>query len=339
MLWLGRNCWLVNNTLHASIITSSRFLIILQIGHADRAAYDLEVHSAKTGVPLVASRRLTEPIKVDRVIVEPNKKAIGPIFKGEQKAVLAALEAMSEDEVAVFKTELETNGDSGVVLQGKYKITPNLVSFKAEKKNIFEVKYTPNVVEPAFGIGRVMYAVLEHSFSQREGDEQRCVMSFPPAVAPVKVGIFRLINNAAFEPFIHRISNALVDSAIAVKVDSSSGTIGRRYARADEIGIPFGVTIDFQTLIDLTVTVRDRDSMAQIRVPIGSLVQLISNLISGEISWNIAMKCFTIINPGGEEAAEDGGESKSNNSTLNPVVVEKFTRGSFSRPNPDYKKK
>ena len=186
-----------------------------------------------------------------------------------------------------------------------------------------------------------MYAILEHSFSQREGDEQRCVMSFPPAVAPIKVGIFRLINNVAFEPIINRIQDSFVSAAIAVKVDSSSGTIGRRYARADEIGIPFGVTIDFQTLIDGTVTVRDRDTMSQIRVPSGSLVKLINNLVTGEVAWANALKCFTVVNAGGDEAGEetDGKSSDKNVAAVSPIVVETFTRGSFSRPNPAFSSK
>ena len=194
------------------------------------------------------------------------------------------------------------------------------------------MKYTPSVVEPAFGIGRIIYAILEHSFSQRNGNEQRCVMSFPPFVAPIKVGIYQLVKNSAFEPFLNRIQSSFVKDAISVKVDDGSVTIGRRYARADEIGIPFGVTIDFQTLIDDTVTVRDRDTMAQIRVPISSLTKLIGNLVLGDVSWATAMKCFNVVNQEGDDAYtedEKGAEKK-------PVVVETYTRGSFSRPNPSF---
>lgn len=271
---------------------------------------------------------------MDRTIIEPNKKAIGPIFKTQQKQIMTLLETMDDAGVLAFKTEMEANGDAGVMLDGQFLITPNLVSFKAEKKNVSEVKYTPSVVEPAFGIGRIMYAILEHSFSQRDGDEQRCVMSFPPIVAPIKAGIFRLINNPAFEPFIHRLGNAFIDAAIAVKVDSSSGTIGRRYARSDEIGIAYGITIDFQTLIDGTVTVRDRDTMSQIRVPGSNVVKLISNLVSGELSWAMAMKCFTVVNAGGDDDTEGEGKVAA---FAAPTVVEFSTRGSFSRPNPQFK--
>ena len=249
---------------------------------------------------------------------------------------MTLLETMDEAGVASFQAEIERNGSEGVLLDGQYKITPDLVAFKAEKKIVSEVKYTPSVVEPAFGIGRIMYAILEHAFSQRNGDEQRCVMSFKSIISPIKVGIFRLINNPAFEPVIHRLHTAFIDAAITVKVDSSSGTIGRRYARADEIGIAFGVTIDFQTLIDNTVTVRDRDTMTQIRVPGSSLVKLINNLVNGHISWSNALKCFTVVNTGGDDGTDKEGE-KVTSAVVSPTVVEVFTRGSFSRPNPELK--
>lgn len=69
-----------------------------------------------------------------------------------------------------------------------YTLTPDLLSFSTEKKLCVEVKYTPSVIEPSYGVGRILHAVLEHAFSQRESDEQRCVMSFKPCVAPIKVG-------------------------------------------------------------------------------------------------------------------------------------------------------
>jgi glycyl-tRNA synthetase len=80
---------------------------------------------------------------------------------------------MDEGGVVEFKAAIDAAGAEGVLLGGLYQITPDLVAFKAEKKIVSEVKYTPSVVEPAFGIGRIMYAILEHSFSQRDGDEQR----------------------------------------------------------------------------------------------------------------------------------------------------------------------
>lgn len=227
------------------------------VGHADRSCYDLVQHSKRSGVPMVASERLPEPIQVERLVAEPNKKLIGPRFKGEQKAVLAAIEELDGEALEAFKTAIERDGKAPLTTATQvHEITAELVSFSTEKRTVVETKYTPSVIEPSFGIGRVLYAVLEHAFSQRDGDEQRCVMAFRPTVAPIKVGIYRLINHAPFDPIVSRIRDLLHNEDITCKVDSSSGTVGRRYSRADELGIPFGITIDFQTLLDQSVTVR-----------------------------------------------------------------------------------
>jgi glycyl-tRNA synthetase len=229
------------------------------VGHADRSCYDLVQHSKRTGVPMLAAERLPEPIQVERVVAEPNKKLVGPRFKGDQKAVLAAIEALEGEALGAFRNAVEKDGKASVSSvdgQLTFELTAELVSFSTEKRTVVETKYTPSVIEPSYGIGRILYAVLEHAFSQREGDEQRCVMAFRPSVAPVKVGIYRLINHAPFDPVVARIKDLLHSQDITCKVDSSSGTVGRRYARADELGIPFGVTVDFQSLLDNSVTLR-----------------------------------------------------------------------------------
>lgn len=308
------------------------------VGHADRACYDLDQHSKRTNTSMVAALRLPEPIVVDKVIAEPNKKLLGPRFKTDQKIVMAALEALDGEDLMKFQHDITTNGMA--LLEGKYEITSDLVTFKSEKRTVAEYKYTPSVIEPSYGIGRILYAVLEHAFSQRDGDEQRCVMAFRPCVAPIKVGIFRLLNNAAFDPYVNKIKDELQALNITTRVDSSAGSVGRRYARADELGIPFGVTVDFQTLMDETVTVRDRDSMSQVRVSIARLVDLLKSLVSEKVDWDSVMRRFMVVNTGGsagdEEDAGDMSSTISNATTSNlaPTVVQYSTRGSFSRPNP-----
>ncbi|KAJ1434028.1 glycyl tRNA synthetase [Ochromonadaceae sp. CCMP2298] len=301
------------------------------VGHADRACYDLQQHARKTGTAMVASERLPEPIQVERLVAEPNKKLIGPRFKGEQKAVLAAIEALEGDELEAFKSAVEGTGTAGLTLpSGEVQVTSELVSFKLEKRTVVETKFTPSVIEPSFGIGRIMYAVLEHSFSQRDGDEQRCVMAFRPSVAPIKVGIYRLTSHEPFDALVTQIKDTLMRRDIACRVDSSSGTVGRRYSRADELGVPFGVTIDFQTLLDNSVTVRDRDSMAQVRVPMAKLLQLVQALVAETLSWQTVMTRFVVVN-GGEED-EEGAKGDKAAAVANVTTVDRCTRASFSRP-------
>lgn len=305
------------------------------VGHADRACYDLEKHGDRTGTAMVAAERLAEPVLVDKTIAEPNKKLIGPRFKGEQKTVITLLEGLEGEALDAFKAEVESKGQAEV---GGFTISSDLVTFKSEKKTVCEVKYTPGVIEPSYGIGRIMYAVLEHSFSQRTGSEQRCVMSFRPLVAPVKVGIYRLLNNAAFDPIVSQLRDSLMAANVANRVDSSSGTVGRRYSRSDELGIPYGVTVDFQTLLDNTVTLRDRDTMAQVRLPVSRVLPVVQALVAETLTWATVMTRFTVVNVGGgDEEEEEGSSSSAAVSvpvTASPVVVQRSFRGSFSRPNP-----
>lgn len=293
------------------------------VGHADRSCYDLECHSAKTGVPLVASQRLDEPILVDKMVAEANKKLVGPRFKGDQKQVLAAIEALDGAALEAFKADIDSKGKA--TIQGGFEITSDLITFKNEKKHIHESKYLPGVIEPSFGIGRIMYAVLEHAFTQRDGDENRCVMRFKPNVAPIKIGIYPLLNNDAFGPIVSDIQELFLSTGVANKVDTTSGTVGRRYARADELGIPFGITIDFQTLIDDTVTLRERDSMEQIRLPISSLVNVINILVQELQSWNEVASKYPTVDSGDDNKSSSSGNNKS-------ITREVTSRASFSRP-------
>lgn len=312
-------------------------------GHADRACYDLQQHSVRTGVPLVASERLPEPIQVEKLIAEPNKKLIGPRFKGAQKDVMAAIEALDGEELLAFKAAVESTGKA-TVCDGAHEVTADLVTFKVERKTVSETKYTPSVIEPSYGVGRIMYALLEHSFSQRNGDEQRCVMAFRPCVAPIKVGIYRLINHPPFDAVVARLRDTLQAHNIANKVDSSAGSVGRRYSRADELGIPFGITVDFQTLLDHTVTLRDRDSMSQVRVAIAALPSLLAQLVDETLSWSTVLTRHVVVKTGAEgdedtpAAAEGSASATTEVNTTSPVILQYTSRGCFSVPNPHYKK-
>ncbi len=151
-----------------------------------------------------------------------------------------------------------------------------------------ETKFTPSVTEPSFGIGRILYSLLEHNFYQRDGDEQRVVFGFRPNVAPIKCIVLPISSNAELCSIVYRIRNELTDGGIYSKSDTSSVSIGRRYARYDEIGVPFGITVDFDTISDGCVTVRERDSTAQIRLSIAAAIHLVSDLVCLKVSWDKA---------------------------------------------------
>ena len=129
-------------------------------------------------------------------------------------------------------------------------------------------KYVPYVIEPSLGVERMVLALLCNAYDEEEVDgETRVVMRFSPAVAPVKVAVLPLQKQLG-----ERAEAIYFELAKHFPCDYDlSGSIGKRYRRQDEIGTPFCVTVDFDTLEDDTVTVRERDTMSQIRMPVDAL--------------------------------------------------------------------
>jgi len=130
------------------------------------------------------------------------------------------------------------------------------------------VKVLPHVFELSMGIDRSLYTILEHSFRE-DKENDRVVLSLKPYLAPVHVGVLSLMKKDGLAEKTEEVF-----SKIKTKYDAfldHSGAIGRRYRRLDEVGAPFAVTVDHQTLQDDTVTIRMRDSMSQERIKISDL--------------------------------------------------------------------
>ncbi len=136
-------------------------------------------------------------------------------------------------------------------------------------------KFVPHVIEPTFGVERTLLALLCDAYDeeQLENGEMRTVLHLHPRVAPVKVAVFPLMKKDPLGPKAQEVFEEL--QAHFLSEYDESGAIGKRYRRQDELGTPFCVTIDFDTLENNTVTLRDRDSMQQTRVPIGELVSVL----------------------------------------------------------------
>ncbi|TMG07204.1 MAG: glycine--tRNA ligase [Chloroflexi bacterium] len=132
----------------------------------------------------------------------------------------------------------------------------------------------PYVIEPAMGIDRCFLTLLIDAYAEEEvRGEKRVVLRLKPELAPVKVAVLPLSRNEQLVPPARRVWDLLRPHFMTQYDDAQS--IGRRYRRQDEIGTPFGVTIDFETLQDEAVTIRERDSMEQTRAPIAKLVAVI----------------------------------------------------------------
>jgi glycyl-tRNA synthetase len=109
-------------------------------------------------------------------------------------------------------------------------------------------------------------------------------MSFPRSIAPVQVGVYPLVSKDGLVEKAVEVHKLLVDNSFTVEFDET-GSIGRRYARADEAGVPLGITIDYDTLSDDTVTIRDRDSWQQVRSPIKDLPELLHKYFQGKMDF------------------------------------------------------
>jgi glycyl-tRNA synthetase len=132
-------------------------------------------------------------------------------------------------------------------------------------------KFIPHVLEPTFGLDRAILATLSAAYTEeRIGEEERVVLKFPYNLAPIKVAVFPLLKN---KPELVKKAKEIyknLQDSFRCEFDDN-GNIGKRYRRQDEIGTPFCVTIDFDTLEDDTVTLRDRNSMEQVRIIVADL--------------------------------------------------------------------
>ena len=141
--------------------------------------------------------------------------------------------------------------------------------------------YVPYVIEPSAGVDRTLLAFLIDAYHEETVEkETRVVLRFHPSLAPMKVAVLPLSRNEKLTPLAKEVYNNLCPRFMTCYDDSQS--IGRRYRRQDEIGTPYCVTIDFESLEDHQVTIRDRDSLAQIRVPIEQLEKTLESKLKGE---------------------------------------------------------
>jgi glycyl-tRNA synthetase len=163
----------------------------------------------------------------------------------------------------------------GVANRGDYDLTQHTEHSGTKLEYVGEggERYTPWVIEPAVSIERIFVAMLADAYDEEEvAGRQRTVLRLHPAIAPVKAAILPLIARDADMVAHARSLYEELRASQVVEYDDG-GAIGRRYRRQDEIGTPFAFTIDDQTLQDRTVTVRDRDSLAQERLPIRGVAE------------------------------------------------------------------
>jgi len=241
-------------------------------GHAYRHTYDLGRHMEFSKAELYAIRQLKTPKVVRRSIVKYDKNAVINLFGSKAPHVFKVLASLSSEALAKIVTE--SQGDR-VIIEG-IEIPKAIFKVEDVEEKVWVEKIIPHVAEPSFGAERLLYVVLEYAYSEDGG---RVVMRFPRRVAPIKVGVTPLVDRDPLEEIAHRLFKELKKHYYAMYLEGDS--IGKKYAQADELGIPFVITIDYETPSKGDVTIRDRDTKKQIRVPIVDLVKVIDAGLRG----------------------------------------------------------
>lgn len=248
------------------------------VGIANRTCHDLESHESHSGTNLLRSwRQFATPKKITGERLSPVGSVIGPVFRQRAGEVSSALSELEEIPPS-FPFLLMLKDGSEV------EITSDMATITKEDRNVHGEWFTPHVIEPAFGIDRIIWHLLDHSFVEDGKDEEDYVtLRLDASVSPYDLSIMPLFDKEGMVEFAKELFDKLV-SLRGVQIDlDTSGSIGKRYARADEIGIPWAVTIDHTTLEDGTVTIRRRDDQVQVRVSSGDLHGHISNSTIGSL--------------------------------------------------------
>ena len=244
-------------------------------GHAYRTDYDLTCHMKASGVDMTVYKEYAIPIEKEEIIVKPIMAKLGPTYKGEAAKVVALLAKVPAQLV------VDAIQNQGYFMIENYEIKPEQLDISRQNIIVRGTRFVPHVVEPSFGSDRLFYVALEYAYGIKDS---RVVMSFPRNIAPIQIGVYPLMSKDGLDIKALEVHKMLSNEGFMVELDET-GSIGRRYARADEAGIQLGITIDYDSLKDGTVTIRDRDSWLQVRTSIKDLSKLLLSYFQGKINF------------------------------------------------------
>ncbi|QKF94238.1 class II glycyl-tRNA synthetase [Fadolivirus algeromassiliense] len=250
------------------------------VGTADRGCYDLQSHTQNSNTQFKAKRILEKPLIYTQYRVKLDMKQVSSRYKELASKILQYYNNLSQNDIQNIKNSLVKDDDTTYVCIDDTicVLTKDMIRIEEEKKSTTFEEYIPHVIEPSFGIDRLIYSIFEQNFWARENDDQRIVLSLPNILVPYDVAVFALSKNDKLNPVVTQIRNTLSGNGFKCYMDNSSTNIGKRYARVDEMGIKYVITVDFDTLDDNQVTIRERDSMNQIRIPIEKILESLSEI-------------------------------------------------------------
>ena len=233
------------------------------VGIAHRGCFDLKSHEDYTGQRLRAWRTFPVPkvMEIDGWTVEGS--TAGPAFRQLAGKVKDFVENLPSSSNFPIKAAIDGN---------EIEILAEHVKRVQRTENVNGEWFSPHVVEPAFGIDRIIWHMLDHCYTEIEkSGENYSILSLPELVSPVDVSVLPLYEKDGMGKLAEKIHKNLCARKNVFSIYDGSGSIGRRYARCDEIGVPWCITVDHESLENNTVTLRARDSGAQTRLSIDDL--------------------------------------------------------------------
>ncbi len=240
-----------------------------------RTDYDLKGHMKESGIDMTVFKPYRAKKVKTEIIVKPVHSELGPTFKEETQKVV---DLLLKTDPKLLESEF---AKQGYCMIDKYRILPKHVNFVQKEIEETGRRFIPHVIEPSFGSDRLSYVALEYAYSVKKG---RIVLNFPRAISPLHAAVLPLVNKDGLPEKARTLYNLLLKEGFAVEYDES-GSIGRRYARFDEIGTPLCITVDYQTFVDETVTIRDRETWKQVRTKDGLLPKLLNEFYHNKISF------------------------------------------------------
>ena len=242
------------------------------VGIANRTCHDLESHEkySKSGL-LKGWRNFETPVKESLEVLKPEGSVIGPAFRERASDVSTALSELKDIPESLPFTLSLADGTTVEIEEG-------MVARVLQETVVSGEYFIPHVIEPAFGIDRIIWHILDHNYLEleKEGDEYT-ILTLEPALAPYDLAVLPLFAKNGMDVMARQVLERISSISGTIAEIDTSRSIGRRYARADEIGVPWAVTIDHQSLDDGTVTLRRRDDQKQVRVDVDALIESINS--------------------------------------------------------------
>lgn len=244
-------------------------------GIADRSTYDLTCHSKNIDPKC---KKLIEPKTVYDIIL--NRKELGRSLKAKFKDLEAYTLSLSQEYI-------QKN-----MIDNKIKIIFENTEYIFDlASRICDCEFfIPRVIEPSFGISRILYSLVELGFNIRD---ERNVLSLKPKVCYLHCMITWLKYMDEFAPMIKEMKNQMKTKNIRFRTNDRNCSIGRKYSSCDEIGIPFFITFDFMSAKDESVTIRERDSTTQIRVKFSDVASILDDVITERITWSSLLEKYS----------------------------------------------